>query len=121
MRGARVHLAPSGAGGMLIFHGSFSATNMEKEIHFPSGDQRASATFSVACVICVAGPSVLIHRTKICGPRGSPSAIYRMRFPSEDQRGLEPFVRNRFWLPSAFMIHSDESQRSSNLLACCRI
>ena len=89
---------------MLMFQLSFSGTNMENAIHFPSGDQRASATLSVACVICVAGPSASIHRTKICGPRGSPSAIYSTRLASDDQRGPEPLARNRFWLPSALTI-----------------
>jgi hypothetical protein len=121
MRGVPVQWAPSGAAGMLIFQVSFSGTNMENAMDLPSGDQRASATFSVAWVTCVAGPSVSIQRTKICGPRGSPSAIYRMRFPSADQRGFEPLVRNRCWLPSAFMIQSEESQRSSILLACWRV
>ena len=60
---------------MLIFQVSFSGTNMENAMDLPSGDQRASATLSVACVTCVAGPSVSIQRTKICGPRGSPSAM----------------------------------------------
>ena len=93
---------------------------MENAIDLPSGDQRASATLSVARVTWVAGPSVSIQRTKICGPRGSPSAIYSMRFPSADQRGLEPFVRNRCWPPSAFMIQREESHRSSILFTCWR-
>ncbi len=33
---------------MLIFQVFFSGTNMENAIDLPSGDQRASATFSVA-------------------------------------------------------------------------
>lgn len=43
-----------------------------------------------------------------------------MRVPSSDQRGLDPFVRNLFRDPSAFMIQSSESQRSSIWLTCLR-
>jgi hypothetical protein len=64
----------SNSGGMPINQVFLLGTNMENAIHLPSGDQRASATFSVACVTCVAGPSMSIQRTKICVPRGSPSA-----------------------------------------------
>jgi hypothetical protein len=52
----------------------FSGTNMENAMVFPSGDHRASASFSVAWVTCVGGPSASIQRMKICVPRGSPSA-----------------------------------------------
>ncbi len=50
MRGVAVHFAPVGAVGMLMVHGFFFGTNIVNAIHFPSGDQFASATFSVACV-----------------------------------------------------------------------
>src|SRR5712692_10802835 len=35
-----------------------------------------------------------------------------MRVPSGDHRALEPFVRNRCFVPSAFIIHSADSNRS---------
>src|SRR3989441_7313960 len=47
--------------------------------------------------------------------------IYAIRVPSGDQRALEPFTRNRFFEPSAFMIHSAESHRSSILFTQRRV
>ena len=44
-----------------------------------------------------------------------------MRVPSGDQRALEPFTRKRFRVPSAFMIHNPESQRSSILFTQRRV
>src|SRR5271166_6549867 len=108
MRGAGVHFAPSGSGGMLMFHLLRSGTNMENAIILPSGDQCASATFSVERVTCEAGPSASIHRTKIWVPLGSPSARYRTRLLSEAQRGFAPLARKRCWEPSAFMIQREE-------------
>ena len=85
---------------------------MTKEIIDPSGDQ---ATFEGDCsrrVICVVAPSASIQRTKICVASGWPSSTKAMRVPSGDQRGAAPSSRNRFFEPSAFMIHTDEDRRS---------
>ena len=71
-------------------------------------------------VICEVAPSASIHRTKICEPVGSPSVTYAMRVPSGDHRGLDPLVRNLFLEPSALMIHSSESHRSSSLFTRLR-
>src|SRR5260370_1419913 len=106
---------------MLMVHLCLSGTNMENAIVFPSGDQCASASFSVACVTCVGGPSASIQRTKICVPLGSPSDRYRMRLLSGAQRGPEPLARNRCCDPSAFMIHSEDSHLSSTRFACWRV
>src|SRR5207237_9209747 len=81
----------------------------------PSGDQLNFSGLSLTRVICDVAPSASIQRTKTCVPFGSPSAKYAMREPSGDQRAFEPFTRKRFFEPSAFMIHSPESQRSSTL------
>ena len=75
MRGVAVHLAPAGAGGMEIDQLFFFGTNIVNAIHLPSGDQLASATFSVARVTWLEGPSESIHFTKICVPFGSPSDV----------------------------------------------
>src|ERR1043166_9618776 len=115
MRGAGVQLAPFVSDGMLIDHFSASGTNAENAIHLPSGDHFTLRGVSLTRVICVAGPSVSTHRTKICEPFGSPSARYINRLPSFDQRGLDPFVKNRCCDPSAFRIHSSESHLSSIL------
>src|SRR5262245_21392641 len=96
-----------------MFQMFFSGTNIEKATDLPSGDQRGDRGASVTCVTCVAGPSMSIQRTKICEPFGSPSAVYRMRLPSGDQRAPDPLTRNRFCVPSAFMIQSAESHLSS--------
>src|SRR5476651_521164 len=98
---------------MLIAHRSGSGTNAEKAIDFPSGDHFALRGASATRVIWVAGPSVSIQRTNNCAPFGSPSAEYISRLPSGDQRAPAPFTRNRFWDPSAFMIHSADSHLSS--------
>ncbi len=44
-----------------------------------------------------------------------------MRVPSGDQRAEEPSTRKRFFVPSAFMIQSDDSQRSSSLFTQRRV
>src|SRR6267143_2382618 len=123
MRGADVHLAPSGAAGMLIFHGVslFTSIVNASDCPPPSGDQLKLAGVSLTRVTCDVAPSASIHRTKICVPFGSPSAKYAIRVPSGDQRALEPFTRKRLREPSAFMIHNPESQRSSTWLTQRRV
>src|SRR6058998_3549217 len=106
---------------MLIVHFSWSGTNIENAIDLPSGDQRTLRGVSVTRVICVAGPSVSIQRTKIWEPFGSPSARYSSRLASDDQRGLDPFVRKRCCDPSVFRIHSSESHLSSIVFTCWRV
>ena len=121
MRGAGVHLAPSGAAGILIFHGVSLFTSIVNASDCPSGDQLKLDGFSFTRVTCDVAPSASIQRTKICVPFGSPSAKYAIRVPSGDHRALEPFTRNRFFEPSAFMIHSPESHRSSILFTQRRV
>src|ERR671937_865458 len=121
MRGAGVHFAPSGAAGMLIFHGVSLFTIIVNAIERPSGDQLSFSGVSVTRVTCDVAPSASIQRTKTCVPFGSPSAKYAIRVPSGDQRALEPFTRKRFFEPSAFMIHNPESQRSSILFPQRRV
>src|SRR5262245_38863630 len=111
-RGAADHVEPAGAGGMLILHVFFSGTNIENAIDFPSGDHRGLRGDSVTCVTGVAGPSTSIQRTKICEPLGSPSDVYKIRLPSDDQRAPAPLTRNRFCVPSVFTIHSADSHLS---------
>src|SRR6185503_7187913 len=121
MRGAGVHFAPSGAAGMLIFQlGSFF-TSIVNASERPSGAQLRLPGVSVTRVTWEVAPSASIQRTKSCVPFGSPSAKYAMRLPSGDQRAFEPFARKRLREPSAFMIHSAESQRSSTLLTQRRV
>src|SRR5882672_7357781 len=112
MRGAGVHLAPSGAAGMLIFHGVSLFTSIVKASERPSGDQLRVAGVSLTWVICDVAPSASIQRTNTCAPFGSPSANYASRVPAGDQRAFEPFTRKRLGYPSALMIHRPESQRS---------
>src|SRR5215472_3315278 len=95
-RGAGVHFAPSGAIGMLIFHGVSVFTSIVKASERPSGDQLRLLGVSVTRVTCDVAPSASIQRTKICVPFGSPSAKYAMRVPSGDQRAFDPFTRKRF-------------------------
>ena len=121
MRGGDDHLAPLGSPGMLIFHFSLSGTNIEKAIDLPSGDQRTLRGVSVTWVTCVAGLGTSIQRTKICVPFGSPSASYNSRFPSSDQRGLEPLTRNRCSAPSALTSHTSDSHLSSAVLTRWRV
>src|SRR6516225_12002367 len=121
MRGAGVHLAPFGSDAMLIGHLSCSGVNIEKAIHLPSGDHFAPRGVSVVRVICVAGPSTSTQRTRSCEPFGSPSAVYRRRLPSGDQRAADPFTRKRFCDPSALTVHSDDSHLSSILLTTWRV
>src|SRR5213079_210032 len=108
-RGAGVHFAPFGSGGIEIVHFSVAGTNIENAIDLPSGDHFALRGDSLTWVICVAGPSASTHRTNSCDPFGSPSARYSSRLPSADQRGVPPLTRNRFCDPSEFTIHSSES------------
>src|SRR6267143_4884892 len=121
MRGAGVHFAPSGAAGMLIFHGVSLFTSIVNATDRLSGDHVRLAGVSVTCVTCEVAPSASIQRTKTCVPFGSPSEKYAMRVPSGDQRALEPFTRKRLREPSAFMIHNPESQRSSTWLTQRRV
>src|SRR5262245_42115295 len=106
---------------MLIVHFSRSATKAENAIDLPSGDQRAFRGVSVTCVTCVAGPVAFTHRTKICDPFGSPSATYRSRLPSGDQRAADPFTRNRCSDASALIVQTSDSHLSSSLLTCWRV
>src|SRR6266705_1609179 len=99
MRGAGVHLAPSGAAGILIFHGVSLFTSIVNASDWPpwSGDQLKLEGVSVTRVTCDVAPSASIQRT------------------------LATFTRNRFVEPSAFMIHSPESHRSSILFTQRRV
>src|SRR5205814_1329781 len=121
MRGAGVHFAPSGAAGMLIFHGVSFFTSIAKASERPSGDQLKFAGVSSTWVICDVAPSASIQRTNTCVPFGSPSAKYAIRVPSGDQRALAPFTTKRLREPSAFMIYRPESQRSSILFTQRRV
>src|SRR5436853_6249007 len=121
MRGAGVHFAPSGAAGMLIFHGVSLFTSIAKASERPSGDQLRFDGVSLTWVICDVAPSASIQRTNTCVPFGSPSAKYAIRVPSGDHRALAPFTRKRLREPSAFMIHRPESQRSSILFTQRRV
>ena len=121
MRGAGVHLAPSGGMGMLIFHGVSLFTSIVNASDLPSGDQLTLFGVSLTCVTCELAPSASIHRTNTCVPLGSPSATYAIREPSGDHRAFDPFTRNRLREPSAFMIHSPASQRSSILFTQRRV
>src|SRR4051812_17543743 len=112
MRGASVHFAPFGACGIAIVQESRRGTNIENEIHFPSGDHSMPLGDSVRRVSWVTEPSASIHRTKICAPLGSPCPVYAMRVPSGDQRGFDPVTRKRALVPSTFMIQSDVFQLS---------
>ena len=85
---------------------------MPKPIVLPSGDHSTSAGASVRRVICVVAPSASIYRTQICAPPGSPGATYAIRDPSGDHFASAPFTRKRFFVPSAFMIHTDDSRLS---------
>ena len=76
MRGAGVHFAPSGAAGMLIFHGVSLFTSIVKASERPSGDQLRFDGVSLTCVTCDVAPppEASIQRTNTCVPFGSPSA-----------------------------------------------
>ena len=115
MRGVSVQLAPSGAAGRSIDQslGNSPGVYMVKEIIDPSGDHMAFMGVSGTLVIGETAPSSSIQRTKSWVPSGSLVAENRMRVPSGDQRGEEPSTRNRLRVPSAFMSHRPESQRSS--------
>src|SRR5438045_5163112 len=106
---------------MLIFHGVSLFTSIVNASERPSGDQLRLLGDSLTCVTCEIAPSASIQRTKTCVPFGSPSAKYATRDPSGDQRAFEPFTRNRLREPSAFMIQSAESQRSSSLFTQRRV
>src|SRR4051812_8286932 len=86
---------------------SFFGTNIEKASHLPSGDHSTPDGVSFSRVSCEIAPSASIHFTNSCVPAGSPFAMYATREPSGDHRGFEPLTRKRFFVPSAFMIHSD--------------
>src|SRR5688572_7140830 len=90
-------------------------TFIRKTMFFPSGVHVMSLGDSVRRVTCVAGPSMSTYFTKICEPRGSPSATYAMREPSGDHVGDEPLSSMRLRVPSAFMIHTDVSHLSFTL------
>src|SRR5262249_3986670 len=113
--------APSGAPGMLIFQGVSLFTSIAKASDLPLGDQLKLLGISLRCVTCDVAPSASIQRTKIWVPLGSPSAKNAIREPSGDQRAFEPFTRKRLREPSAFMIHSPASQRSSILFTQRRV
>src|SRR5690606_30908820 len=98
-----------------IGHRSGAGTSIVNAIHFPSGDHAMSDGDSSSRVICVTAPSASIHRTKICDPRGSPRAMNAIRVPSGDHRAEEPSISFLCLEPSAFMIQSDDSQRSLTL------
>ena len=85
-------------------------------MYSPSGDHLKLLGVSSSRVTGVVAPSASIQRTWICCPPGSPGARYAMRVPSGDQRGFDPFTRNRWRPPSASMIRISESKRSSILL-----
>src|SRR5262245_38399540 len=115
MRGASVHLAPLGGVGIGIAQLSRYGTFMLNAIVLPSGDHRKFDGASVRRVICDVAPSASIHLTKICEPPGSPRAMYAMRVPSGDHCTSPPSVSARFFVPSTFIIQSDDSQRSFSL------
>src|SRR2546422_111323 len=98
-----------------------SGTSITKAIVLPSGAHFASVGVSVRRVTWDDAPSASIQRTKIWVPLGSPSAKYRMRVPSGDQRASDPFTRNRWCDPSALMIQRAESHLSSTLLTQRRV
>src|SRR5512145_114539 len=85
IRGVSTHLAPSGRAGMRIDHVSRFGTSIVNAIDLPSGVQ-----------------------TRLDGL----SSRRATRVPAGDQTAFEPFVRNRFFDPSAFIIQSDELRRS---------
>src|SRR5687767_4861554 len=88
---------------------------MVNAMDWPSGDHVIAAGAFSTRVIWVVAPSASIQRTKIWFPFGSPSRVNAIRVPSGDQRGDDPSVRNRFRLPSAFMIQSDDFHSSFTL------
>ncbi len=98
-----------------------SGTSITKAIALPSGAHFGSLSFSVTRVTWEDAPAASIQRTNSCVPLGSPSARYRMRIPSGDQRASLPFTRKRLCEPSAFMIHSAESHLSSTLFTQRRV
>src|SRR5207245_9295651 len=95
MRGAGAHLAPSGAAGILIFHGVSLFTSIVNASDCPSGDQLKLDGFSFTRVTCDVAPSASIQRTEVCVPFGSPAATYPIRGPAGHHRALEPFTRTR--------------------------
>src|SRR5260221_4344832 len=120
MRGASVHLAPFGGVGMSMRQSSRAGTSMVNAIHLPSGDHSRLLGVSDRRVNCVTAPSASIHRTKICafsavGPVASGAFVNAIRVPSGDHFGVAPLTRKRARVPSAFMIHSDDSHRWSLL------
>src|SRR6266853_1371311 len=98
MRGAGVHLAPSGAAGMLIFHGVSLFTSIVKATERPSGDQLRFDGVSLTRVICDVAPSAfMIHR-----PESQRSSIlftqrrvYRIWAPSGDVCGSATCSQSR--------------------------
>src|SRR5687767_9241053 len=114
MRGGCVHVALRGRSAFSWFStrqfGRLDGgTFMRNRMFFPSGVHVMSVGDSVTRVTCVAGPSTSTYFTKICEPRGSPSATYAMREPSGDQRGADPLRSMRGRVPSAFMIQTEVS------------
>src|SRR5262245_33051216 len=75
-------------------------TFIRNRMFLPSGVHVRSDGDSVTRVTCVAGPSTSTYFTKICDPRGSPSATYAIREPSGDQRGADPLSIMRAREPS---------------------
>src|ERR1051326_1281102 len=113
MRGGSVHFAPRGGVGMRMFQSLLRAgTIMLNAIHLPSGDHWMLLGFSVRRVSWLTAPSASMYRTKTCVPLGSPFGREAMRVPSGDHCAFEPFTSARFFVPSTFMIHSDDCQAS---------
>ncbi len=57
MRGASVHLAPSGARGILIGHVFFCSTIIVNAMAVPSGDHAGVVGVFSTCVTCEMAPS----------------------------------------------------------------
>src|SRR5258706_12819151 len=90
---------------MSIDHSSAFGTSIANAIDLPSGDHFSVPGASVTRVTCVVAPSASIHRTKTWVPLGSSAiAVYAIRVPSGDHTGPPPLTRNRFLVPSEFMI-----------------
>src|SRR5437016_745182 len=111
--GGSTHFAPLGGVGIGMRKSCCRVgTIMVNAMDFPSGAHARLAGDSVRWETCDAEPSASIHRTQICEPPGSPLAMYAMRVPSGAHLTSAPWTSARGREPSAFMIQTDDSQRS---------
>ena len=83
MRGASIHLAPSGRAGMRIGHDSRFGTSMVKAIDLPSGDQAMLEGLWSRWVICVSvREEAVLRSVRIHDPEGRTPAVVDFVHPA---------------------------------------